>query len=123
MYPSASGKLQIGAPLTLTEVVSSQGSRQISPTVVDWVPNAQIVWTSKAWRGLLRRTRYLEIQTLTEEGCVFSNGELLEGFGARFVPRKQRRARREAFIQLGEALKARAESYVAVLEDGARRAI
>lgn len=110
MYPDAAGKLQIGAVLQLTEVIPGDKPRKITPSVVDWVPDSQILWTQRVARGWLRRIRYLEIQTLTETACVFSNGEVYEGFFARFIPKKRRRALREGFTRLGEAMKARAEA-------------
>lgn len=110
IYPEISGRLQIGAPLTLREAAPGGGHEALTVTVVDWVPDSQIVWTGKAAGGLVRRTRYLEIQTLTETGSVFSNGELYEGFAARFIPRPLRRERRAQFARMGEALKARVEA-------------
>ena len=110
MYPKASGRLQIGAPLSLDEVVPGSRSEAITASVVDWVPEAQIVWTRKMWGGMVQRTRYFEIQALTEQGCVFSNGELFEGFAARFIPRRVRRALRNGFTGVGESLKARSEA-------------
>ena len=62
------------------------------------------------WGGLVQRTRYFEIQALTETACVFSNGELFDGYVARFIPRRLRRTLRSGFVQVGEALKARAEA-------------
>ena len=108
MYPKASGKLQIGAPLTLTEVIPGDEPQDLTAQVVDWVPNAQIIWTHKSGR-FLRRIRYFELQTLTDDGCVFSNGEIYEGFGARFVSKDLKRALRQGFTELGEAFKAMAE--------------
>ncbi|MHB8284596.1 MAG: SRPBCC domain-containing protein [Caulobacteraceae bacterium] len=108
MYPKASGKLQIGAPLSLTEIIPGDEPQYLNAQVVDWVPNAQIIWTLKAGR-FLRRIRYFELQTLTDDGCVFSNGEIYEGFGARFVSKDLKRALRQGFTDMGEAFKVMAE--------------
>ena len=115
MYPQASGRLLIGEWLALTEQIPGHAARRITPTVVDWVPNAQVIWQDKM-PGLVRLTRYLEIETLTETGCIFSNGQILEGIGARFVPKPTRAAMRTAFTELGEAMKTRAET---ARQDGA----
>jgi hypothetical protein len=109
MYPQASGRLLIGERLDLTEQLPGQAPRRITPTVVDWVPNEQVIWQDKL-PGLVRATRYLEIETLSETGCIFSNGQILEGMGAGFVPKTVRAAMRKAFTELGEAMKARAEA-------------
>jgi hypothetical protein len=110
MYPQASGRLLISAPLTLTERVA--GSDETYQAIVgDWVPHAQIVWVRKSRAGLLRHVRYLEIEKLSEEGCIFSNGEVFEGVTAGLlVPKRRRRALRQAFAGLGEAVKARTEA-------------
>ncbi len=124
MYPQASGRLRIGETLSLSEAVPGQPPEPIAPTVVDWVPDAQIVWTRKMWGGLVRRTRYLEIQALTEQACVFSNGEMFEGRAARLAPRSLRRALKRGFAAVGEAMKARAEAQAPPLgaSDPAERA-
>jgi hypothetical protein len=109
MYPQASGTLRIGAKLKLTEAVPGQPQDQISPEVVDWVPDSQILWRDKTLGGLVRRLRYLEIEKLTDDGCIFSNGEVYEGFGVRFMSKDLRNAIRRGFTGFGEALKATVE--------------
>ncbi len=112
MYPRVSGRLQIGAPLTLTEVIPGDAPQDLTAQVVDWVPDAQIIWTLKAG-GFVRRIRYFELQTLTDEGCVFSNGEIDEGLGARFISKDLKRAMRQGFTEMGEAFKAMVEREAA----------
>jgi hypothetical protein len=110
MYPEASGRLLISAPLTLTEKIGD-ATETYQAIVGDWVPHAQIVWVRKSHNGLLRHVRYLEIEKLSEEGCIFSNGEIYEGLLAGLlVSRRRRRETRQAFIGLGEAVKARTEA-------------
>jgi len=113
MYPQAAGTLRIGAKLNLTEAVPGQPQDQIAPEVVDWVPDSQILWRHKTLGGLVRRLRYLEIEKLTEEGCIFSNGEVYEGLGVRFMSKGLKTALRRGFTELGEALKTRVEDQVA----------
>jgi hypothetical protein len=113
MYPQAAGTLRIGVKLSLTEAVPGQPPEQISAEVVDWVPDSQILWRHKTLGGLVRRLRYLEIEKLTDEGCIFGNGEVYEGFGVRFMSKGLRSALRRGFTELGEALKATVESQVA----------
>lgn len=110
LYPQATGELRIGAPLRLTLAVPGEKPEPVQATVVDWVPNTQLVWASKFGGGLVRSTRYFEIEPLTEAGCIFSNGELFEGLGARFLPRRLRGRMRAGCAALGEALKAQVEA-------------
>jgi hypothetical protein len=110
IYPAASGRLLIGEQLSVTEQMPGEPARPIRPTVVDWVPEAQIMWQDKTFGGLVRTTRYMEIEALTERGCIFSNGELFQGFAARYLPAGRRRALRRGFAAFGEAVKARVEA-------------
>ena len=110
MYPVAQGRLLISAPLTLTEKVGER-TETYAAVVGDWVPNTQIIWVRKTAAGLVRHVRYLEIEKLTETGCIFSNGVLLDGPGADLLtPKARRGALRRAFAGMGEALKARVEA-------------
>ena len=108
LYTRAEGQLRIGERLTLTEQLAGQDPQVITPTVVDWVPDAQILWQMS--HGMLRRFRYLEIDKLTDEGSIFSNGEDWWGLPARFIARDRRRAIRRAFEAMNEAVRDRAHA-------------
>ena len=110
MYPEVTGRLQIGGPLALSEVVRGDKPEQIKASIVDWVPDSQLVWTLRTAGGLIRRIRYLEIQQLTEGACIFTNGEVYQGLAVRLIPRKRLQVMRRAFAALGEALKAHVEA-------------
>ena len=43
------------------------------------MPDEQILWRSTALGGFVKRLRFLELEALSETGCIFSNGELWEG--------------------------------------------
>jgi hypothetical protein len=110
LYPRAHGVLRIGAQLDLDVAIPGQKVRTIRPVILDWVPNDQIHWRLSILGGLIQSTRYIEIETLTETGCIFSNGELFRG---RFAPLAVRRLAndiRKGFAAMGEAVKARAEA-------------
>jgi NifU-like protein involved in Fe-S cluster formation len=78
LYPEATGKLSIGGTLKITEAVPGKPPRTIAPVVVDWEPGAQILWRHDA--GFMSRTvRYLEIESLSETGCIFANGAFFHG--------------------------------------------
>lgn len=109
LNPKASGRLSIGAPLQLELRVPDEAPTTQTVSVIDWVPNAQLVWAAKYGGGLVTSARYLELEALSDDGCVFSNGELFRGLGARFIPRRLRARTRQGFAALGEALKRRVE--------------
>jgi hypothetical protein len=110
IYPKAEGALRIGAALTLELVLGDNKPRTIRPVVLDWIPNEQIHWRLTALGGLVKTTRYLEIEKLTESGCIFANGEVFDGPLGPAAVRSLRGAIRTGFRAMGEALKARVES-------------
>jgi hypothetical protein len=110
MYPEIAGRLLISAPLTLTEKVGER-SETYAAAVAEWVPDTQIIWTRKTHAGLVRHVRYIEIEPLSDTGCIFANGELFEGaLAPLLVPEGRRRKLRQAFRGFCEGLKARVEA-------------
>lgn len=108
-YAKASGRLSIGAPISLDATFPDVEPMHINGTIVDWVPDIQLLW--KARLPMFGRSlRYLEIDKLGDANCVFANGELLDGFGARYVPLRKRRAAHRGYEAMNHALKARAEA-------------
>jgi hypothetical protein len=108
IYPEVQGEIAYGTQLTVTERLPGLEPQVITPTVLDWEPDAQIIWRlSQSW-GFLKRVRYFEIDVLSDEGCIFSNGEDWYGRPARYVSPARRRAMREGYEAMGEALRARA---------------
>ena len=110
LYPKAAGVVRIGSQLDLELAMPGLPARQIRPTILDWAPNDHIHWSTRSAYGLMKTLRYIEIETLSETGCIFSNGELYDGMlGERFASR-HRRLIREGFAAMGEAVRARAEA-------------
>ena len=110
IYPHAHGVVRIGSPLDLTLALPGEGHRSFQATVLDWVPNDQLHLRQSRYGGLLRSTRYIEIEKLGEENCIFSNGELFQGLLLSLVSGERARNLRRGFAAMGEALKARAEA-------------
>jgi hypothetical protein len=108
LYPEATGQLAIGGTLKLTEAIPGKPPRAIAPVVVDWEPGAQILWRHNA--GFMSRTvRYLEIEALSETGCIFANGAFFHGMLGEQAAKAARRAIQQGFDALGEAVKLEAE--------------
>lgn len=110
LYPKATGQLGFGAVLDLEVAIPGEKPRVLRATVADWTPNEQIIWKVSMFAGLLTTTRYIEIEKLSDEGCIFSNGEFFEGPLIRFLGRRQRKAIREGFTRFGETVRERAEA-------------
>lgn len=110
IYPKVEGQIRIGATLTLTQALPGDRQRTIRPVVLDWVPNDQLHLRDRRFGGLVRSIRYIEIEKLGEENCIFSNGELFNGLMVSLVAGGPARMLRRGFAQMGEALKARAEA-------------
>ncbi|HTI67886.1 MAG TPA: SRPBCC domain-containing protein [Caulobacteraceae bacterium] len=108
LFVEAEGRLSIGALVTLTRSLDGKTERQ-EVRIVDWVPSAQIVW-SRSIAPFARSLAYLEIEPLSERGCILAVGEIYEGRLGEFVARRVRRPLTAAFLALCEAAKARAEA-------------
>jgi hypothetical protein len=110
LYPRASGRIAIGQPLDLTLALPGQPERQIQPVVLEWVPNEQLHWRLSVMGGLMKSIRFIEIDALSETGCIVNNGELFQGLMAKTALRQVGRSVHRGFGQMNEALKARAET-------------
>ncbi len=108
-YPSTKGKLTIGGPVELT-VLLDEAPEAFTGRIVDWVPDTQLLMRGSRYGGLLRITRWVEVEVLTEEASVISNGEILEGPLEFLIPRRRRGRLYRALDAMSEAIKARAEA-------------
>jgi len=109
LYPKAAGEIRIGGTLELTLVLPGQPPQEIKPTVMEWVPNDQLHWKLSMMGGLVRTIRYFEIESLAEESCIVTNGEIFGGFLGPSVGKRMGRPVYRAFSDLNDALKARAQ--------------
>jgi len=110
LYPKASGEIRIGSVLELTLALPGQAPREIRPTVLEWVPNEQLHWKLTMMGGLMKTVRYFEIETLAEASCIVTNGEILGGLIGPRVGKRMARNIYRAFVDMNDALKARAEN-------------
>jgi hypothetical protein len=110
LYPRAEGTIRIGNVLNLTLDLPGRAPQEIHPVILDWAPFDHIHWRLKVLGGWVRTIRYLEIEALSETGCIFSNGEIFEGPLGGYVAKRYRRPIREGMAAMGEALQARAEA-------------
>jgi hypothetical protein len=108
------GTIAYGATLDLDLALPGQPPRTIAPKVISWTPNELLHWRLTAARGWIVTTRYLEIDILSDVGCIFSNGEIFAGLGSGFLPRPMLIAARQGFVAMGEAMKTRAEAVWAI---------
>src|SRR6185437_4501187 len=104
------GKVGFGEKLELTVAIPGEAPREICPTMQDWTPNEQIIWTLSLFGGLIRSTRYIEIETLENGNCIFSNGEIFEGRLQWMIGKKQQRAIKRGFVAFGETVRDRVEA-------------
>jgi len=118
MYRKASGTLRIGERIAAEIALPGEAPESLVYQVLDWVPDMQIHLRVKLMGGLVTTTRYIEIEKLTNEGCIFANGEIFKGPLAGFIPRRLKRAIRQGFAEMAEALKAKAEAAWAAEKGG-----
>lgn len=117
-YPHASGTLRIGETLSTTLVLPGQPPQALKPKVLDWVPNEQLHWRLTLLGGAIRTTRYIEIEQVTEVGCIVDNGELFGGLLGPSLGKRMGRAVQRGFKAMNEALKDRAEARWRARQDG-----
>jgi hypothetical protein len=110
LYPEARGVVGFGELLTLTLALPEQAPRLIRPRILDWAPNEAIHWKLSMMGGLVETTRYLEIEKMSDTGCIFSNGEIFDGLMGPSVAKRMKRPIRAGFAAMGEALRDRAEA-------------
>jgi len=110
LYPRAEGTVRIGNTLNLTVNIPGQAPRHIQPRILDWAPADHIHWRLSLMGGWIKTVRYLEIEALSETGCIFSNGEIFDGLLGSMVANRYRRQLRAAMASMGEALQLRAEA-------------
>lgn len=108
LYPKAEGRLSIGSLVELTRDLGGKTERQ-DVRIVDWVPSAQIVW-SRSITLFARSMGYLEIEALSERGCILAAGEIYEGRLGDVIGKRERRPLVDGLRALCEAAKARAEA-------------
>lgn len=109
IYPKASGRIAIGAPIDFRFEPPGAKPMDYRGIVGDWVPNEQLIWSAKFVGGLVTATRYIEIEPLSETGCILANGEMYQGPGVRLMPSKLKSSVRQAFQIMNERAKARIE--------------
>jgi len=110
LYTKAEGVLGFESVLTLELSLPGEKPRIIKPMIADWTPNEQIIWRLNMFGGLIRTVRYIEVEALTETGCIFSNGEIFEVPLQGFIPKRLRRSIKAGFTAMGEAVRDRAEA-------------
>jgi hypothetical protein len=110
LYPQASGDIHIGAPLDMTLALPGEKPQKLRATVLDWVPNEQLHYQITALGGLVRAIRYIEIEALTPESCIVSNGEIMGGLLGPSIARGIQARVYKGLRLMNEALKAQAES-------------
>jgi len=117
-YRRAGGNLRIGDPLVVEQQLEGEEPETLRYRVLDWAPDIQIHLQNRLYGGLFSSTRYMEIDKLSEVGCIFGNGEIFRGPLTRFFPRKLKWVIRRAFVEMSEALKIKAEAAWAQQQAG-----
>ena len=112
VYPDIKGLLRIQQRLLVAEVFPGRKAVLIKPMVVDWVPNEQILWARSEMGGLVKRIRYIEIESLGDAGTnsILSNGELFQGPFGDIVGKARRRWLKKGFEQLNADIVARVKA-------------
>lgn len=110
LYPQASGEMKIGARWSLCIAPPGEPHRQTEPRVMDWVPLEQVLLADLNWGGWVKSVRYIEIDQVDDKACIISNGEIFQGMVSEFYGNRHRRALKQGYTAMNEALKRQAEA-------------
>jgi hypothetical protein len=110
LYAEASGTIHIGEKLDLAVVLPGMKPQKAQATVLEWVPNEQLHYETAGLGGLVRGTRYVEIEQLAPHSCIVSNGEIMGGLLGPTVARALGAKVYRAIRGMNEALKEQAET-------------
>ncbi|CAN7553002.1 SRPBCC domain-containing protein [Phenylobacterium sp. LjRoot225] len=110
LYREASGTIRIGAPLDLVVALPEMKPQPVRATVLEWVPNEQLHYRTVGMGGLVKGTRYVEIEQLAQESCIISNGEIMGGLLGPTVASSLGRRVYKGLRLMNEALKEAAEA-------------
>lgn len=110
LYAEASGTIRIGEKLDLAVVLPGMKPQKAQATVLEWVPNEQLHYQTVSLGGMIRGTRYVEIEELAPESCIVANGEIMGGLLGPTLARSIGGKVYKAIRGMNEALKEQAES-------------
>jgi hypothetical protein len=111
IYSKASGVIGYGERLKLELALPGQPPQAIEPIIYEWEPHEVIHWRLKSMMGMIETIRFLEVDALSDTGCIFANGEIHGGLmGPSKAAIKQRALLRAGFTAMGEAMRDRAEA-------------
>lgn len=108
VYAEVTGSFEYGGRICLIQALPNHAPRPVDAKIVDWEPEAQIVWRDAVQFGVWT-TRYLEIDALSDSGSIFTTGEIVSGPLAPFWLKTRGFHLREAMIRQAEAMKVLAE--------------
>jgi hypothetical protein len=110
LYRQAGGSLEVGE--TISMIVTIPGTRpvDIRPKVVAAVANELVHYQEISLGGLLRGTRYIEIERSGTPGCHVLNGEIMGGLLGRLMAHAAGDRVRMGLEMMSEALKKVAEA-------------
>ena len=111
IYTKASGVIGFGERLKLEVSLPAHEPTLIEPVIFEWEPHEVIHWRQKFMLGMIDNVHFLEVEALSDTGCIFANGEIYGGLmGPQSSAVKQRALIRQGFTAMGEAMRDRAEA-------------
>ncbi len=105
----AEGVIRFGERLKLQHTLGPL-SREIHVEIIEWEPDAQIVWRDHIRAGV-RSIRYYELEKLYDQGTIFCSGEIFQG------PLARRWLRRHG-AHYTKAIQAECDTLKALMESG-----
>lgn len=109
IYQQAGGSIGLGDTLTLFVAIPGIKAQNVVATVSLSMPAAHLRYGSPGMAGLIRATRFVDIEPNGPQACTVANGEVMGGALGGLIGRAMGPKIREGLRQMNEGLKAAAE--------------
>ncbi|MDX1940834.1 MAG: SRPBCC domain-containing protein [Saprospiraceae bacterium] len=107
---SSEGEAKVGTKLKNTMHLEGQKPQTFTPTILEVTPNQSFRWLgSLFFKGLFDGEHYFRLEPINEHQVKFLHGENFSGILVGMVMKMIGAATQQGFLQMNEALKARAE--------------
>ena len=112
VYVRASGEMREGAAIRLTILLPGAKPQDSNATVVVVLPDEALRIYGGALGGLVRATRYFQLQPIADGRTLLVSGEVFGGLAGPLLARLIGGRIKAAIVAVGAALKTRSESIL-----------
>lgn len=101
---------KVGETVTATVTMPDSPPNPFTAEICAWEPNRRFGWHSSAMDGQMQMTRYMEIEPVSDNSCMFTNGEAFGGEMGPVIMKDMVGGIANGFRLMSEALKKAVET-------------